>query len=388
MKEHSKSFWVLSFVVVALLAAASQAQVSFSIDILSPSVRSAQITFPNPTVFPDDIFDEMSMVGFAPPPPLLQINGIGLGGMGGSFVEVNAYSQGRPLSQFSTSAPAVFSVDRGSAGVGGTASSNEFNIPGSEQSSDLFFSIFNSNNTLFRDGDGVASGANPAAPPLALAEPTTVGGPIVPIPPSSVGDLDGLDLRMSAGVSPSTRIYFSVDQGTVTVGTYGGTISAADIFVNQLTSGYNQPLGGVAGNPPAAPVYAPESALGFGQFIGNDLDALVVFDDGDGQYLPGTDIIVFSLAPGSGFLGQTDSLLGLTVSPGDILVDGSTAVALGAANPTVGILHTAESLGLRTMRTGQFQSDDNLNALDIPEPATLALLLLGGLALLRRRRVG
>ncbi|KKK63454.1 hypothetical protein LCGC14_2994100, partial [marine sediment metagenome] len=129
---------------------------------------------------------------------------------------------------------------------------------------------------------------------------------------------------------------------------------------------------------------AAESMLGFGQFMGNDLDALVVFDNGDGQYLPGTDIIVFSLAPGSGFLGQTDSLLGWTVSPGDILVDGWTAMALGAANPTVGILHTAESLGLRTMRSG-VQSDDNLNALDIPEPATLLLLGAAGAMMLRRR---
>ena len=385
MNEHSKSIWVLSFVVVALLAAPSQAQVSFSIDVWSPSVQSAQITSPNPTVFPDDIFDQMGLVGFVPPPPLLQINGMALGGMGGSFVEVNAYSQGRPLNQFSTSASAFFSVDRGSAGVGGTATSNEFNIAGgSEQSSDVFFSTFNSNNTLFLDGDGVASGVNPAAPPLALAEPTTVGGPIVPIPPTHVGDLDGLDLRRAGGVSPSTRIYFSVDQGTVTGGTYG-PISAADIFVNQLISGYNQPVGGVAGNPPAAPVYASESMLGFGPFMGNDLDALVVFDNGDNQYLPGTDIIVFSLAPGSGFLGQTDSLLGWTVSPGDILVDGWTAVALGAANPTVGILHTAESLGLRTMRSG-VQSDDNLNALDIPEPATLLLLTIGSLILTRKRK--
>jgi hypothetical protein len=62
------------------------------------------------------------------------------------------------------------------------------------------------------------------------------------------------------------------------------------------------------------------------------------------------------------------------------------AAALGVANPTVGILHTAESLGLRTICTGQFQSDENLNALDIPESATLALLLLSCLAMSRRRR--
>jgi hypothetical protein len=124
--------------------------------------------------------------------------------------------------------------------------------------------------------------------------------------------------------------------------------------------------------------------------LGNDIDALVVFDNGDNMYQPGVDIILFSLRTNSPYLSANDPITGIALSPGDILIDGTSAqILLGSPFPRPAILHTAESLGLLTLRSGSPQ-DDELNALDVfvPEPASgvMALLAAMGLIIAARRR--
>jgi hypothetical protein len=293
--------------------------------------------------------------------------------------EVDGISFGRSPSTFSSSAGVVFSLDRGSSGVAGTASANEFGFGGgvSEQSSDIFLSALNGTNTLFADGDGVvqAGNPNPAAFPLGTGEFATY--PFPPGPPPAVGgaDLDALDLRANlfAPGSPTGRLFFSLDPVSA------APFSGGDVLVD--------PTGGGG----LSNLYANEAVLGILPFPllpgSNDIDALVVFDDGDNSFGAGVDIVLFSLAPGSAYLGQIDPLTGLAIEPGDVLIDATSAqVLLGTPIGTgAAILHTAESLGLRTVRAG-FQSGDNLNALDVvPEPASVALLAIGALLFMLRR---
>ncbi len=361
----------------AVMLTGSANGISFSIDGLSPEFTvGVQGVAGAGVITPGDIYTPVASfagVGLTPvaPPGVLTINLPG---------EVNALSFGRAPASFNANHPASFSLDRGSAGVAGTASANEFAGAGlgSEQSSDIFRSTFNNTNTIFGDGDGVSQvgNPNPAAFPLNVGETATFPfPPQPPFPPSNSSDLDALDLRFSPSAggggppSPTGRIFLSVDTGTApSLG-----FSAGDVLVDPSGLGTATPG-----------FYANEAVLGL---IGaNDIDALVVYDDGDNVFLPGTDIVLFSLAPGSGHLGLLDPISGLAINEGDILIDGASAQALlGSLSPNAAILHTAESLGLRTTRAG-LGGNDNLNALDIPEPATGLLLCVTVPFVVRRSR--
>jgi hypothetical protein len=251
-------------------------------------------------------------------------------------LEVDAISYGRnlpfePLTFY-------FSVDRGSIGVPGSAVAGEAAV--GDQAADIYVSTGAGTNFQFRDGNGFM--ANPAtpgapAPPLGLLEP-------VPLPGDNV---DSLDLR---NIGPI--IYWSVDPATA-AGPYGGA-SAADIFMAPTAPGYS------AG--PA--MYAPAALLGL--LAGDDIDAMVYFEDGLAGPSP-NDLILFSLTPASPSL----ALLGANAA--DIL---STS-----PNGVPGIFMPALQLGL-------VPGHDNLDALDvIPEPNVWLMLgstLLG--VTLRRRR--
>ncbi len=370
------SISVLSGLLI-FLCPVSAYGISYSIDGLSPEFAvGVQGVAPAGAILPGQIYTPVA--AYAPVVPPVAPPGVLVNFLPG---EVNALSYGRAPNTFNANAPVYFSLDRGSAGLAGTGSAHEFNFgggAGSEQSSDVFRTSFNNTNTLFADGDGVAQFGNPNGPafPLGTGESATFPfPPQPPFPPALQADLDALDFRFNAnfqGGSPTGRSFLSVDTSTA----FGLGFQADDILVD--------PTGIGTANPN---FYTSGASLGLVPGS-NDIDALIVYDDGDNQYLPGTDIIVFSLAPGSLYLGQLDPLTGMAINEGDILIDAASAQALlGSLGPGPAILHTAESLGLRTTRAG-LAGNDNLNALDVPEPGTGLVVCLALVAGVRWPRMG
>lgn len=177
-----------------------------------------------------------------------------------------------------------------------------------------------------------------------------------------VDDLDAVDISYFAHPEDQDLAgpnYFSVDAASA----LAMAVSPADVLVSTG--------GTVAGSP-----YASASALGLDD--ADELDALALAENGDGTYTAPTavfgwadassDMLVFSLAPGSPSLGTTDALRGLLMEPGDVLTY--------ISGVGVGILVPAEDLGLLTFRTDGVTAD-NLNALDVvPEPATVVMSLM------------
>ena len=252
-------------------------------------------------------------------------------------------------------------------------------------------------NTGIFDGNG---GLTPfPAPGLNLIEPN----PPTPGSASDPGDnLDAWDIDTPPpapifGTAFTTPVYFSLDSS------FGDPLESIPPY-NTGTALANTFVGGdvlvstIVGAPPA--LYAPAVSLGldFGGTDTDDLDALVLWDNGDGVYQPtdgpyswmfGTDMLLYSVRRGSALIGTIDALLGAPIEEGDILVP--------FAFSTPGIFVPAEALGLATVRTngagGTYQGfGDDLDALDvievIPEPATLLLAGMGlvGVLSLRGRR--
>ncbi len=124
--------------------------------------------------------------------------------------------------------------------------------------------------------------------------------------------------------------------------------------------------------PAGTLVYAAAAALGLNPAGGDDIDALVVFDNGDFVFTPGIDTILFSLAPGSPTLLLIAGPGGAAATAGDILMAGG----LVGASPVLAL--AAEALGLQTLRSG-FAQDDNLDAFSITViPGPGAWIMLAG----------
>ena len=219
------------------------------------------------------------------------------------------------------------------------------------------------------DGDGVGPFGGPG---LGLAEPN------VPVPgvPDTGDNLDAFDIDELAGPGAGhTRfpIFFSLDSAFIdpiegppvntasasTIGFVGGDVLVA--------------FGG--GVPPA--VFAPAGSLGLDIVGGpdsDDLDALIVWENGDGIYQQsmqpfdwisaGTDMLLFSVRRGSAVIGLPDSLWGAPIEEGDILCP----PVAGGVSPFPGIVIPAEQIGLATARAaiqGPTGFADDLNAADL-----------------------
>ncbi len=209
-------------------------------------------------------------------------------------------------------------------------------------------------NQDYIDGNGLPSPAGPIRG-LGLIEPMSFGCGF-----ECEGDnLDALDIN----TLPSDfegLIYFSLDSefpdpldGPLpNAGTAPGNgFSGADVLASR-----------VGGTPF---LYAPAALLGLdreGEDT-DDLDALILQENGDGQFNPDSDRILFSVRRGSAVIGQPDSLYGIPIEEGDVL---SLPIPGGPGTPSIYI--AAEALGLGTVRSGTNELTnygDELDALDL-----------------------
>ncbi len=207
----------------------------------------------------------------------------------------------------------------------------------------------------------------------------------VPAPPIFPGTHDNLDayndlpaptLDVTGDMINDFDYFFSIspDEAAIT-----GT-SSADIFDVATGAGATAPI-----------PYAPSFTMGldvFGGFATDDIDALVLWDNGaplgpnwngpGGE--PLIDFAIFSLANGSMSLAAIQAM-GLPVDGSTVFfTDFTGSFAVYAFGSDLGILDM--------MMTGDhFQG--NLDALEIifvPAPGSIAILALSSLALMHRRR--
>jgi hypothetical protein len=221
------------------------------------------------------------------------------------------------------------------------------------------------------DGNGAPS-AQPSGsvyPGVGITEPN----PPDATPP--LGDtLDCLDLDAYLDFPPGGQ-YFSLDGGFTDPATglansgsaQAQGVSPADVLFVATPGG-------------TVTVYASAQSLGLG-LTGpqtDDLDALALVENGVAGFQPSTqlydwetgatDLLLFSVRRGSAVVGKLDSLFGLPIEPGDVLIPPIPAAA-GGLSPNPAIFYAAEALGLATQRSGQVAFGDDLNALDVTKAA-------------------
>ncbi len=299
------------------------------------------------------------------------------GGVPGG-IEVDAISHGldRRLDLNATGAAAptrrfAFSVDYWSRGIVGTPAAPAVWTEATcqDQAADVMVDIglpplpimpgsFVGGNSGWQDGNGLASCIGSTYP----------GNGLIENPPGTVpGDnLDALDGDVPDVWLPRTSTtYFSLDASFV------NPITGVPLSGSAILAGY---VGGdvLRVSPTGATgIYAPANALGLDMFGADtdDLDALAIAENGIAGFQPSlqpydwttgqTDMLLFSVRRGSAVIGMPDSIFGMPIEAGDILVP---PTVVGGGLP--GILVPAEALGLMTNRSFPTVPGDDLDALD------------------------
>lgn len=216
------------------------------------------------------------------------------------------------------------------------------------------------------DGNGLAPHGSPG---LGLVEPN----PVTADGRDRGDNLDALDIDTTRE-DVFGKIFFSLDS-KFSDPLEGPPVNTATAISNGFVGG--DVLVTAAGAMPM--LYAPATSLGLDLVDGedsDDLDSLILLENGDGKFTPHRDFILFSVRRGSAVIGSPDSRLGLPIEEGDVLTIPKETGGLPA------IFIPAESLGLGTIRSksAEFQFGDELDALDlsmVPEPSSMVLTLLG-----------
>lgn len=158
--------------------------------------------------------------------------------------------------------------------------------------------------------------------------------PTTPDQPNSGDPTDNGDLGFIAGAGAGQFVFFSLTRDSPSLAVLNPPAgSGADIFVDTDL-----------GSPGGQAIYATAAQLGL--VANDDIDCLVVFDDGDNVFEPLLDQVLFSLDPASPTLAAEG------YSAADVLTH-------SADGPVV--FTTAASLGLRP--------EDNLDGLELVECA-------------------
>ena len=364
-------------------------RVTFSIDWMSPSraiipASHGDVLAPAP----------FGMPSFAAPPAMVVIPGgpvgVGLGipSYGGCMgtppgtpcpIELDALSYGTDAIIRQGPTPAhtyEFSVDEFAVGFPGSplAPNVLSEAPCGDSAADVFgdlgqpgaaIGIVPGGNTGMIDGNGLPSCSGAVYPGFGLVEPNMPG----PITVIDGDDVDAYDFQDGPGTGVAAAVYFSLDAAfpdplTGLPNTGAGPANGFPGAAVLVTL--------VAGGPPV--MYAPPAVLGLNLLaIGtDDLDALALAENGAAGFTPspapfawgpGTpfDMLLFSVRRGSAVIGMPDSLLGMPIVEGDILIP----PVAGGLSPFPGIFVPAENLGLVTTRMavgGPFS--DELDALD------------------------
>jgi hypothetical protein len=356
--------------VFLFLATPAMAQVHFSIDRTGPTV-GAPNSFSGVAITPADILAPATVSG-APalgplPVPGTVIPETALGLAGDEAHELDALSYGvdrlfNPYNQDEVMSPfgIHFSVDDFAIGIPGSAVDVASESPVADACADVFASSLIGLNIGVIDGDGLPSGSGAVYPGVGLVEPGT---------PGNQDDLDALDMETSGGGHgfPGMGVFFSLD--TSYIDPITGTPHAATAISQGVVGGDIL----LATSPGSFSVYAPATLLGLDLVAGpdsDDLDALILWENGDGDYQPshdmfpwltGGDMVLFSVRRGSAVIGMPDSLMGIPICEGDILMP---PVFGAAGSPFPAILIPAEALGLATLRSGTANYSDDLDAAD------------------------
>ncbi|MEZ6017894.1 MAG: hypothetical protein R3F49_22510 [Planctomycetota bacterium] len=359
--------------------ASAQTRYLFSIDwqgatVGMPSVSGAPIT--EGDILAPSTGTSMPALA-APAPPMIAIphglGGLGLatgcaGHAGGTpcNIEVDALSRGIDF-RFQPNVPIrpgqiLFSVDEYAVGLPAGPMPNVVSeAPFGDGAADSFVNLglmppaplspMFGRHVGVQDGDGFASGSGYTYPGVGIREPIVAA----PGPFNGGDNIDALD-----AVEPVA--------GTTFIGTFFSLDSSFPDFMDLVpNTGSAIAHGFVGGDVLVATsagtmVYAPATMLGLDLIGGpdsDDLDALILAETGAPGYQPSfqpydwmspnADMLIFSVRRGSAVIGMPDSMFGLPIQEGDLLIP-PIPTALGGVSPFPAIFIAAENLGLSTLR--------------------------------------
>ncbi len=384
---------ILTFGALFCGRANAQADVVFGVDwqgqtvgeadsLMGISITDADLLIPVGGPFPSPT-TPLNNPGVLLPATFLQAYGACFGHLPGTScgLEMNALSFGhdallQPNLNYRFSI--YFSVDEQAVGspISTTWGTVFSEAQQNEASADVFMSSFQGmgpfqavgqpgQNSQVMDGDGRRNQGTAFAPGLGLIEPNLPGATL----PDTGSNLDSLSI--GPPINPTLDpIFFSLQGGrpdpleptapltnsAAAQGHQGGDILMFDPVSSSVT------------------VYATADSLGLDNLGpgSDDVDAIAVIES---NAIPGFqrpnafygwevgdgDLVLFSVRRGSAVIGTPDSLLGLPIVPGDVLMAPIGQGFLGTTPP--GIFATAESLGLEANRTNG--TSDELDALDV-----------------------